>query len=297
MTVHRFAHQAMGTHFEIFIAGGEADYAGQAAQAGFAEIDRLDRLFSRFDMRSEIYQINRLSPGGRLLIGVETYQCLAIGESARRETGGAFDVNVRGRAKARNEGADESSGAVSEPAFELIEREAGYEIRRREGPRGDFQALDLDLGAIGKGFALDAALGVLNDWDVENVLLHGGTSTALAAGSAPEYGDKDGGWPVGVGGGWPCLGVPDEFILRNRALSGSGTEVKGRHILDPRTGTPARGHVAAWAAHRLASVSDALSTAVMVMSTEDVEAFCAAHPDVSALAVVDYGRCRAFNWT
>ncbi|MGD0782554.1 MAG: FAD:protein FMN transferase [Candidatus Aminicenantales bacterium] len=297
MTVHRFAHQAMGTYFEIFIAGGGADYAGQAAQAGFAEIDRLDRLFSRFDMRSEIYQINRLSPGGRLLIGVEAYQCLAIGESARRETGGAFDVNVRGRANPRNEGLDESSGAVSEAAFELIERAAGYEIRRQEGPTGEIRALDLDLGAIGKGFALDAALGILSDWDVENVLLHGGTSTALAAGSAPGYEDNGGGWPVGVGGGWPCLGVPGQFILRNRALSGSGTEVKGRHILDPRTGAPASGHVAAWAAHRLASVSDALSTAVMVMSTEDVEAYCAAHLDVSVLAVIDYGRCRTFNWT
>jgi len=297
MTVHRFAHQAMGTFFEILVAGGEADYAGRAAQAGFAEIDRLDRLFSRFDLRSEIHQINRMPPGGRLLIGVETYQCLTIGESARRETGGAFDVNVRGWANRRDEDMDDASSAIPEAAFELIERATGYEIMRRDGPPGEIPSLDLDLGAIGKGFALDAALEILKDWDVENVLLHGGTSTALAAGSAPEYKDKEGGWPVGVGGGWPCLGVPGEIVLREKALSGSGTEIKGPHILDPRTGRPARAHVAAWAVHRLASVSDALSTAFMIMSTDEVEAFCAAHPDVSALAVVDYGKVRVFNWT
>jgi FAD:protein FMN transferase len=286
VTVHRFAHQAMGTFFEILIAGGETEYAGQAAQAGFAEIDRLDRLFSRYDMRSEIYQINHLPPGGRMLIGVETFQCLTIGEWARRETLGAFDVNVRGGAKTD----------LPDSAFELVERAAGYELCRKNSPSGAALPLELDLGAIGKGFALDQALEILKDWGVEDVLLHGGTSTALAFGSAPEHQEKEEGWPVGVGGGWPSLGVPGEILLRDRALSGSGTEVKGQHILDPRTGRPARGHVAAWALHRLASVSDALSTAIMVMSPEEAEAFCGTHPDAAVLAVIDYGKVRAFNW-
>jgi thiamine biosynthesis lipoprotein len=217
MTVHRLAHQAMGTYFEILIAGGEAGYAGQAAQAGFAEIDRLDRLLSRFDLCSEIYQINHLPPGGRLLIGVETFQCLTLGESARLETGGAFDVNVRAWTNRRDEGLDGAPSALPAAAFELIERAAGFELRRLDGPPGEIPALDLDLGAIGKGFALDAALEILKDWDIESVLLHGGTSTALASGSAPEYEDKGGGWPVGVGGGWPDLGVPGELVLRERA--------------------------------------------------------------------------------
>jgi thiamine biosynthesis lipoprotein len=96
---------------------------------------------------------------------------------------------------------------------------------------------------------------------------------------------------------WSSLGVPGEILLLDRALSGSGTEVKGQHILDPRTGCPAQGHVAAWALHRLASVSDALSTAIMVMTPEEAEVFCGAHPDVAVLAVIDYGKVRAFNWT
>lgn len=296
MTVHRFAHQAMGTFFEILIAGGEAEYAGQAAQAGFAEIDRLDRLFSRFDMRSEITQINRLPRGGRMLIGVETFQCLTIGEWARRETRGAFDVNVRGGAAVQDREAEGPEADLPGSAFELVERAAGYELRRLDGPSGAALPLEIDLGAIGKGFALDQALEILKDWGLEDALLHGGTSTALAFGSAPEHQEKEEGWPVGVGGGWPSLGVPGEILLLDRALSGSGTEVKGLHILDPRTGRPARGHVAAWALHRLASVSDALSTAIMVMSPEEAEAFCGTHPDVAVLGVVDYGKCRVFNW-
>jgi FAD:protein FMN transferase len=295
MTVHRFAHQAMGTFFEILIAGGEADYAGQAAQAGFKEIDRIEGLFSRFDIRSEIAQINRLRPGDGLRIGVETFECLTIAEQVRTETGGAFDANVRGWINRDNDPDQENSEAPP-AAFELTETRTGYEFRRLAGSAVGVPVLDLDLGAIGKGYALDAGLEILEDWGIENILLHGGTSTALAAGSAPEFAEKDGGWPVGVGGGWPSLGVPGEIVLREQALSGSGTEVKGLHILDPRTGKPARGHVAAWAMHSSAAVSDALSTAFMIMTTEDVEAFCSAHLDVSALAVIDYGKVRVFNW-
>jgi FAD:protein FMN transferase len=295
VAAHRFAHNAMGTFFEAVIASDDPTYAGQAARAAFAEIDRLEGLFSRFDIRSEVARLGRLKPSQSMAIGVETFECLTVAEQIREETGGAFDVNRRAwenREDAESEAGDESEPAP--PAFSLEETAEGYELHRLDGKNGPL-LLELDLGAIGKGFALDSALEVLTDWDIENVLLHGGTSTALAAGSAPGREGDRAGWPVGVGGGWPCLGVPREIVLEDRALSGSGTEVKGLHILDPRTGKPARGHVAAWAVHPVAAVSDALSTAFMVMSTAEVEAFCTANPDVWALAVIDYGKCRAFN--
>lgn len=292
---HRFAHNAMGTFFEAVIASDDPTYAGQAARAAFAEIDRLEGLFSRFDIRSEIARINRLKPLQSMIIGVETFDCLTQAEQIREETGGAFDANRR--AWENRDEADVGEDGKPEPpppAFSLEEASDGYRVQRLDGEDGPL-LLELDLGAIGKGFALDQALEVLSDWDVGDVLLHGGTSTALASGTAPERGEDRPGWPVGVGGGWPCLGVPSEIVLEDRALSGSGTEVKGQHILDPRTGKPARGHVAAWAVHPLASISDALSTAFMVMGTDEVEAFCQANPDVWALTVIDYGKCRAFN--
>lgn len=295
--VHRFAHQAMATHFEILIAGAEAEYAGQAARAAFGEIDRLEAMFSRFDVRSDISQINKLRPGQGLLIGVETYECLEVAEQVRSETGGAFDVNVRAwENRAEAEADSEEKSEERPPAFHLLETPAGYQFARPD-EEADLPApkLDLDLGGIGKGYALDAALNVLFEWDIANALLHGGTSTVLAQGAAPEMAEK-GGWPVGIGGGWPCLGVPRELILDERALSGSGSEVKGKHILDPRTGKPAQGHVGAWASHPTAAAADALSTAFMVMTEAEVEGFCARHPDTWALVVVDYGRCRAFNF-
>jgi thiamine biosynthesis lipoprotein len=285
--VDRFTHHAMATLFEVMVGGREEEYSGQAARAVFMEIDRIERLFNRFDPSSEISRINRLEPGQKLAVGVETFECLALAEEARRATAGAFDINARALVKYK--------GRETPPSLDLVRTSGGFEARLPDAEARGPGLLDLDLGGIGKGYALDRVLEVLADWSVENALIHGGTSTAIAIGTAPGACDPKRGWPVGVGGKWLCPGVPDSFRLRGRALSGSGTEVKGTHVLDPRTGLPAGGHLAAWASHPAAAVADALSTAFMVMTTEDVAAYCERHPDVWALVVKDYGDCRLFN--
>jgi thiamine biosynthesis lipoprotein len=304
-TVSRFSHHAMGTVFEIFIAGEEESYAGQAARAAFDEIDRVERLFSRFNPASETGQINGLKTGESMAIGVEMFECLSIAERVRAETAGSFDVNVRMKVKFRSPDMSWISDDAELPSFELRggissagagERcdrgdraPSGFELRAVAAGSGTGCCLELDLGGIGKGYALDKALEILEDWSVENALVHAGTSTAIAMGSAPD-GE---GWPVGVGGGWP--GAPREMRLAAKALSGSGTEVKGGHVIDPRTGGPAGGHLAAWSTHPSGAVADAISTAFMVMTTEEVENYCLSHPDVWALVVKSYGDCRMFG--
>jgi thiamine biosynthesis lipoprotein len=164
-------------------------------------------------------------------------------------------------------------------------------------PKGRTAAapIDLDLGAVGKGYALDAALAVLRDWEIGNVLLHAGTSTALAEGPGPPGPGEGRGWPVGAGAGPDGTAGPGRVLLLKRALSGSGTEVKGPHVVDPRTGRPAAGHRAAWASHPSAAASDALSTAFLVMSTAEVEDFSRRHPVVWALVKTGPETCRIFN--
>jgi thiamine biosynthesis lipoprotein len=126
---------------------------------------------------------------------------------------------------------------------------------------------------------------ILDDWEIHSALIHGGTSTALAIGSGgPSAGCPEGreGWPVGVGGVWGAGAGRRTIVLKDAALSGSGTETQGQHVLDPRTGGPALGHPAAWVVCPTAAEADALSTAFMVMSTDEVREYCASHPDVSA---------------
>ncbi len=282
-SIHRFAREAMTTVFEVVVAGREEEYARQAARAAFDEVDRIERLFSRFDPSSEISRLNRLGAGRKMRVGLETYQCLTIAARMQAETGGAFDVNYRARANL--------------PELLSLARIAdGFEAERlaRKGRRKP-GVLDLDLGAIGKGYAVDSALEVLKDWGIDNVLVHAGTSTALAIGPGPAPGPRSEGWRVGVASAWKCPGSPRTIRLRDLALSGSGKEVKGEHIFDPRTGLPARGHRAAWAAHPSATVSDAASTAFLVMSTAEAEAFAAAHPDVWGVVIPGPKTCKILN--
>ena len=225
--VHRFAHEAMATTFEIFVAEKEEAYARQAARAAFDEIDRLERLFSRFDPSSETSRIGRLPPGGTLRIGLETAEILGLSAFIQSETGGAFDVNYLGIG--RTSGRRTRSRPRPLTALLRIDTDGrGFEVTRLR-PKGRAAAppIDLDLGAVGKGYALDAALTVLRDWEVGNVLLHAGTSTALAEGPGPPGPGQGRGWPVGAGAGPDGTAGPGRVLLLKRALSGSGTEVKG----------------------------------------------------------------------
>jgi thiamine biosynthesis lipoprotein len=338
--VHRFAHEAMGTIFEVVIAGQEREYASQASKAVFREVDRLESLFSRFNPCSEIGQINALQPSRSLQIGVEVYECLQSAEQVRLDTAGAFDVNYRPRLRIhspesrrrtrpnRRAGNSLYSGLytnntkkqplplnhplprplpsrereffppydVNNPGYELLSGADGFAIRRPElvGEK-DAASLDLDLGGIGKGYALDRAAAVLSDWTVERALVHSGTSTVAAIGSALGPGSNEQGWPMGVGGKWTAAGAPGPVLLWNRALSGSGTEVKGGHILDPRTGGRAQSHLSAWVSHPSAAIADALSTAFMVMEQKEVRAYCARHPEVWALVITSAGKPLSYN--
>lgn len=297
-SVFRFAHFAMGTTFELLLAEKDKEYARQISQAVFAEIDRVKDLISRFNPTSEIGQINRLRAGQSLNIGIETYECLITALTIHAETDGAFDINVGSLMKYRDADFAESRPPRTDirKQLALVKKSRGYAIKYLPAKEMEKPTeLNLDLGGIGKGYALDCTLEILSDWGVKRALVHGGTSTALSVGTPPEGEGQRKGWPVGIGGDWKCPNIPKKYFLKGRALSGSGTEVKGDHIFDPRTNKPAKVHRAVWVSHPSAAVADALSTAFMVMSTEEVRAYCKEHTDVWALVVIDPKTCEVFN--
>src|SRR5208337_1491916 len=128
--------------------------------------------------------------------------------------------------------------------------------------RCDSGRLEFDLGAIGKGFALDRMAVVLREWSCFAFLLVAGGSSILA------------GDPPADAPGWSCgLGddhSPHRFWLKQCSLSGSGLAVRGQHIIDPRTGLPGARRNRAWALTETAAESDALSTACMILDEPDI---------------------------
>jgi thiamine biosynthesis lipoprotein len=148
--------------------------------------------------------------------------------------------------------------------------------------------MEINLGSIGKGYALDRCAELLEAAGVHDFLLHGGNSSVLARGCPAGTAD---GWSVGVRNPLRPDRRVGQLRLQNRALatSGSGTQYfmhEGRrfgHILDPRTGWPADQVLSVTVLAPTGAQADALSTALYVMGPDAAKAFCLAHADVAAV--------------
>jgi len=241
--IHVHRHYAMATTFEMRIAGEEATYAAPAARALFDEVDRLENLLSRFRASSEISAIAGLKPGETLRVGEDTCACLALSQDMETATEGAFSITAAARR--------------TQPEAPRWTLDAA-----RRTVRCDAGILEFDLGAIGKGFALDRMAVELAEWECPAFLLIAGGSSILAGDPPPDLP----GWSVGLGND----GSEPRHWLKHGSLSGSGIAVKGRHIFDPRMGEPAKLRDRAWAGAPSAAVSDALSTAFMVLPETDI---------------------------
>lgn len=260
---HSFTHEAMTTTFEVIVAGQEKEYARQASGAAFREIDRIEKLLNKYDAGSDIGQVNLLKPGQTVCVGIETLECLEKAVWAHKVSDGLFDPTVG-------------------TGFQwLVIDRANFSIGWKKDGVGK-----LDLGGIGKGYAIDKAAEILADWDVDQVVINGGTSTVLALGKE---------WGLGVGGPWGEKVGLTTIKLKNQALSGSGMEVKGAHIINPKTGNPAQRHLAAWAIHSSAATSDALSTAFMMMAPEKIKKLCSANSGMGAFVVTTDGSLVKFG--
>jgi thiamine biosynthesis lipoprotein len=121
-----------------------------------------------------------------------------------------------------------------------------------------------DLGGLGKGYALDCALGeLLCDWEIEAGHISAGGSTGLCWGTGLE---RNTAWSFDLETGPKPTSAKYKLVLYNKyAVSGSGTWQKGAHIINPQTGRPVRTDRLAWAIHPNAIYADAFSTAAMLL--------------------------------
>jgi FAD:protein FMN transferase len=241
--IHVFNHYAMATQFQVRIADEERSYAAQAAQEAFSLADRLELLLSRFRANSEISQIAQLAPGETLRVTEPVFACLETAQRMESSTNGAFSPTAMAL-KTQPE----------KPRWTLLKEQFAV--------RCDAGKLEFDLGAIGKGFALDRMAEIFREWECPAFLLVAGGSSILA--SEPPSGTP--GWSCGLGNDHS----PERYWLKHVSMSGSGLAVKGAHIIDPRTGAPAALHSRIWALADTAAESDALSTACMLVSETEI---------------------------
>jgi len=287
---HRFEHQAMSTLFELMIVTDDHRLAESASYAVFKKVDKLEELLSRFLDVSQVAMLSRLKPGETFRVAPETMELLLLATQVCAATHGAFDVTVGTVMDALREvkhrwpaltPQERESALAACGMNRLVIDTQNLLVAVKPDRLGRETPLELDFGAIAKGYALDAACKMLvEDWDFTDFLMHGGTSTVVAHGS---MGDGLPGWPVGVGGDWRERAGLHHVRLSEGAVSGSGFDVKGAHVVDVRKGVAAARHPAAWSYAGSAAVADALSTAFLGLGWTEIEAACAAVPGSGAL--------------
>ena len=276
----RLARPAMATRFEWVLWGQTPERLRAAGEEALDEVDALEAALSRYRGTSDIGRVNAGAAAGPVRVSPNTFGLLERARSLTDATDGAFDITVG--ALLRAWGFVGNTGR--KPSAETVRRArdaAGWNRVRLDASAFsvtfDHPDVELDLGAIGKGYALDRAMDLLTEAGVPHALLHGGTSSILARGLAPDGGP----WRVGLPpatkpGNGPTSPPVTPVSLQETSLSVSAVwgksfaeagEVFG-HVLDPRIGEPVRRARCAAVMGEEAAVSDALSTALLVLGLE-----------------------------
>jgi thiamine biosynthesis lipoprotein len=291
----RLGRRAMATTFEVLVPFA-TPRALDCAEAAFDEIDRLEDQLSVFREHSEVSRLNRRAAHEPVEVEERLFDLLALASQITSDTDGAFDITTgpltkawgfyrrQGRVPTDNERA-EAGAAVGMQHVELTAE--GHAVRFRQ------PGVEINLGSIGKGYALDRVAALLRaDWNLPSALLHGGHSSVYAIGTEP---GEPRGWAVGIRHPWQPGRRLAVVRLQDRALATSAAtfqylEHAGRklgHIIDPRTGWPAEGIASATAVAPTAAAADALATAFFVLGVKRTRAYCAAHPGTGALLLPD----------
>lgn len=292
----QIARTAMACEFQILLNSGQHPGATEAALDALDQIERLENQLSWFRDTSELTRINRTAAVSPVIVERRLFRLLVEAISLSAQTGGAFDITAGPLWKLwgfhRRQGKIPSNLEIQQ----ALTQTGSHQIRLDTDARTIQFARDgveINLGAIGKGYALDRCGEHLVAAGVDNFLIHGGHSSILAHGSRAGDSEHEPSWTVALR--HPLK--PDqrlvEIQLRDRALgtSGSGNQFfhsggkRYGHVLDPRTGHPASSLLSATVIAPTAAQADALATAFFVLGAEASVAFCQPRPDFGALLV------------
>lgn len=284
---------SMGTMFDLFAYHASREAAEQAVDAAWVEIERLDRVMSHFRDDSDLSRLNR--DGGRGFVAVDPslHDILVSSVSLSRRTGGRFDVTMapvlRVWQRALEAGQPPSDADIAQAracvGADHIETLAPDRVRFTT------PCTAVELGGVGKGYAVDRALAVLASRGVRNALVNAGGSSIGAIGTPP----ASSGWPVRLGA--PVTGR-DVVLLRDTSMSTSTQHRRafargvGRFgaIVDPRAGAPVPSDASVTVIAANGTAAEALTKALLMTAPDEATAMLGAFPDVVALWISADGR-------
>jgi thiamine biosynthesis lipoprotein len=272
---HEASRMSMGSAYAIVAYGADAHALPGIVESAFDEVDRIDRLMSHYKADSPLSRLNREADKGPVAVDAELFALIAEALRYSRESDGAFDITVGPLMKTwgffRGEGRLPSDAELAE-----VKQRIGYGHVVMDPVantiRFDRPGMELDLGGIAKGYAVDRVVALLRAHGVPAALVSAGGSTVYGLGAPP--GQRA--WDVGVQDPLDPRKTALTVRLKNRALSVSGSyeksfEVDGvlySHIMDPRTARPVQGVLSVAVVTRTGTEGDALDNVLFVQGVD-----------------------------
>lgn len=266
--IHAQVRVRMGTLMEIRLWNSSAEKARAACDRAFARIQRLESIFTRFDPRSEVRRLVEETPGRRVRVSADLFRILSLARGISEASRGAFDITA-GRWTALWEAAERAGTLPTRRAWKEARRHVGWEKLHLDPAAGavelEIPGMALDLGAVGKGYAVDRAVEILQSEGIPAGLVDaGGNFKIFGFTELQQAGIED-----------PCR--PDRLwgtvdlvcpAVSTSSNARRGFRIQGKtygHLIDPRTGCPLKSHAGATVLAESAAVADALSTALLVL--------------------------------
>ena len=269
------SRMSMACLYTIDAFGPDAARLPRVLDEAFDEVDRIDRLMSHYKADSPLSRINREAAQHPVVVEPELFDFIAESIQYSRDSEGAFDITVGPLMKAwgffRGEGRLPAAGDLAAARGVVGSRHVILDTARRT-IAFDAPGVELDLGGIAKGYAVDRVVRLLRERHVTAALVSAGGSTIYGLGSPP---GRDG-WDVAVQDPFDARKTAFHTSLKNRALSVAGSSEKSfesggvrySHIMDPRAGRPAQGVLTTAVISRTGTDGDALDDALFVMGPE-----------------------------
>ena len=287
----RLGTRAMACDFGVILNPGPGEQVMDASRA-LDVVHVLEDQLSVYRPDSEMSRLNRRAYSEPVRVERGLFDLLRQCRRLCDATDGGFDPTSgplialwrRCRDEGRIPTPDETDDCRQRTGMQHVEfdEEAGTIRYHRDG-------VELNLGGIGKGYALDRVGNSLAGAGFGDWMLHGGYSSLLARGDH----NRQGGWPVGIRNPLFTNQRLATLLLHDQAMSTSGSNVQyfrhdGRrygHILDPRSGRSVEGMLSVTAVAPTAAEADALSTAFFVVGVEKTRDYCDNHEGVGAILI------------
>ncbi|MEQ9410216.1 MAG: FAD:protein FMN transferase [Fuerstiella sp.] len=289
----RVATRAMACEFSVIMNPGAHEQVTAVGDV-LEMIHTIEGWLSVYRPNSEISRVNRLGATEPVRVERPLFELLQTAQRLSDQTDGAFDMAAGAQISLWRRCRAEDRIPSQAERDEAVCHSGARHVRLDDSSNSvsfDIAGLQLDPGAIGKGYALDEAASWLQKLDhgPDAFLVHGGHSSLVARGE--HHGQP--GWPVGIGNPLFTKRRLGTVLLSNSAMSTSGSNIQffrhqGRrygHILDPRTASPVDGMLSVTVFAESAAIADALSTAFFVLGVEKAKKCCDNLSGVGAILI------------